>query len=194
SSEPGECPICHMTLEPITANRGAPPPATSAPAAAVAAPATKTRSSSPQAPPSGNDMAGTVPPGTTPITLTLDRIQAIGVRTAVAGEGGTQQTLRVTAVVAPTEQGVAEVHVRSPGFVERILVNQTGVAVGRDQMLFAIYSPEILQAQSELLATQQWAAAGTAGTAADGARRKLELLGMSPSDIDKVLKTREPMR
>src|SRR5258708_36456783 len=34
SDEPGECPICHMTLEPITANRGAPPPATSAPPAA----------------------------------------------------------------------------------------------------------------------------------------------------------------
>jgi Cu(I)/Ag(I) efflux system membrane fusion protein len=135
-----------------------------------------------------------VPPGTTPITLTLDRIQSIGVRTAVAGEGSATQMLRVTAVVAPTEQGVGEVHVRSAGFVERILVNQTGIAVGRDQPLFAIYSPEILQAQSEMLTAYQWAASGAGSVTADSSRRKLELLGMSSKDIEKVLKTREPMR
>ena len=135
-----------------------------------------------------------VPPGTTPITLTLDRIQSIGVRTAVVGEGGASRTLRVTALVAPTEEGVAEVHVRSAGFVERLMVNQTGIAVSRQQALFTVYSPEILQAESELLATHQWASTDSGPTTADSSRRKLELLGMSPKDIDAVLKTREPLR
>jgi Cu(I)/Ag(I) efflux system membrane fusion protein len=85
------------------------------------------------------------------------------------------------------------VHVRSPGFVERIFVNQTGVAVGREQPLFALYSPEILQAEGELLVAQKWAE-GPNGTAADAARRKLELLGMSSKDIENVGKTGEPMR
>jgi Cu(I)/Ag(I) efflux system membrane fusion protein len=136
---------------------------------------------------------GTAPPGTTPITLTLDRIQSIGVRTAVAGEGGVTSALRVTAIVAATEQGTAEVHVRSSGFVERLFVNQAGIAVGREQPLFALYSPEILQAEGELLVAQQWAE-GPKGTAADAARRKLELLGMSTKDIDNVVKSREAMR
>jgi Cu(I)/Ag(I) efflux system membrane fusion protein len=175
ASEPGECPICHMSLEPIVSNRSGPAPAASAATNALGT-------------------TGATPPGTTPITLTLDRIQSIGVRTAVVGEGNATQTLRVTAVVAPTEQGVAEVHVRSPGFVERLFVNQTGVAVARLQPLFVVYSPEIFQAESELLAAQRWEGPGAAGTSAAAARRKLELLGMAAKDIDEVLKTREPMR
>ena len=213
SNEPGECPICHMNLEPIPANRAAPapvvssrttalspPPSTSASATSPDAGMHKPRTSGSGAQPAGSSNAGqfaarpgAVPPGTATITLTLDRIQSIGVRTAVVGEGTAANTLRATALVAPTEQGTAEVHVRSPGFVERILVNETGAAVNRNQALFELYSPEILQAQSELLVAQQWAPAAS-GATADAARRKLELLGMSTKDIDTVAKTRETMR
>jgi len=210
SNEPGECPICHMNLEPIVSKHAAPPSVESS-ATSARRPAPSTSSAAPissnaraamlrgsaSAPtpmnPSSSGPLGAAPPGTTPITLTLDRIQSIGVRTAVAGEGSVTHALRVTAVVAPTEQGASEVHVRSPGFVERILVNQTGITVGREQPLFALYSPEILQAQSELLVAQQWAE-GPKGTAANAARRKLELLGMSGKDIDSVVKTREAVR
>jgi membrane fusion protein, copper/silver efflux system len=199
SSEPGECPICHMTLEPIATNRSAPVPATaSAPAPMAGPPSTKTSTTAAGTKGAAGPMpvppAGSIPPGTTPITLTLDRIQSIGVRTAVVGEGNASTTLRVTAVVAPTEQGVAEVHVRTAGFVERLLVNQTGIAVRRQQALFTVYSPEIFQAESELIASGQWASPDAGPTTADGSRRKLELLGMSGHDIDAVVKKREPMR
>jgi Cu(I)/Ag(I) efflux system membrane fusion protein len=220
SAEPGECPICHMSLEPIASTP--PPPITptsgmvpvaGAPTAAPKPVKGGTKPSSgatsggqaPGATETAGDtmppnaanssvLPGTAPPGTTPITLTLDRIQAIGVRTAVVGEGKTTQSLRVTALVAPTEQGAAEVHVRSPGFVERLLVNQTGIAVRSGQPLFAMYSPEILQAESELLAAHKWETADKGTTTADSSRRKLELLGMSSKDIEQVLNTREPMR
>ncbi|HKQ71699.1 MAG TPA: efflux RND transporter periplasmic adaptor subunit, partial [Polyangiaceae bacterium] len=138
--------------------------------------------------------------GTVPITLTLARIQAIGVRTTLVGEGSEAQTLRATAVVAPTEQGVAEVHVRSAGFVERVFVGQTQVAVSAGQPLFTYYSPEIFQAESELLALHDWrgpsdaANTMTGAAPADSARRKLELLGMSSRDIDQVVETRTPLR
>jgi len=200
SSEPGECPICHMTLEPIASNRSAPAPATASAAVPTATPPPPKPAGSPSgaravaAPMPPVTSPALIPPGTTPITLTFDRIQSIGVRTAVVGEGNASSQLRVTAVVAPTEQGVAEVHVRSPGFVERVLVNQTGIAVGRQQPLFSVYSPEIFQAESELLASNQWAGPEAGPTTADGSRRKLGLLGMSSKDIDGVLKKREPMR
>ena len=207
SDEPGECPICHMQLEPISADRSAVAPVQSALPAASSPPAVGSNAPKAKSQVSGNASAGaaaataraamgaprSAPPGTAPIKLTLDRIQSIGVRTAVAGEGNVAPVLRVTAVVAPPEQGAAEVHVRSPGFVEQIFVNQTGIAVRRDQPLFALYSPEILQAQSELLVTQQWAN-GAASQTADSARRKLELLGMSAKDIDQVARSRETMR
>jgi Cu(I)/Ag(I) efflux system membrane fusion protein len=210
SNEPDECPICHMNLEPIASKDTTPPPVESSPMSKRApAPSTsggpsgssnamaamQQRSASVTPPMSASSAVplGSVLLGTAPITLTLDRIQSIGVRTAVVGAESVAHALRVTAVVAPTEQGAAEVHVRSPGFVERILVNQTGIAVGREQPLFALYSPEILQAEGELLVAQKWAE-GPNGTAADAARRRLELLGMSGKDIDNVVKTREVMR
>lgn len=185
SDEPGECPICHMTLEPVPADRQKTVGAVTlhdAGSHAVANP-----SSSPPPP-------GSIPPGTTSIKLSLDRVQAIGVRTAFAAEQTVSSVVRATAVVAPTEQGVAEVHVRSAGFVERILVDQTGISIAREQSLLALYSPEIYQAESELLSTKQWTKDDAGARSLDAARRKLELLGMADKDIDRVLKNNEPLR
>jgi Cu(I)/Ag(I) efflux system membrane fusion protein len=138
----------------------------------------------------GDDAGG--PAGTVPITLSLDRVQAIGVRTALVEEGASASVLRVTASVQPTEQGTAEVHTRTAGFVESINIAQTGEPVGAGQRLLSLYSPEVLQAENELLAVRRWGA--DAGATATAARTKLELLGMAPADIDQVVTTGQPIR
>lgn len=231
SNEPGECPICHMNLEPIAGERSVPPDAGRA---APPAPAQPQDAGAPQAAVDAgftcpmhpevhsdvpgrcpicnmalepakadaggevNGMApaasapGSTPPGTTPIKLALDRIQSIGVRTAVAEEISSKAALRVTAIVMPPEQGAAEVHVRSAGFVEAIHIDQTGVSVRAGQAMLALYSPELFQAQNELLATKQWG--GDAGATSSSARRKLELLGMTTPEIDRVVAKGEPLR
>src|SRR5262245_48326735 len=92
SPQPGECPICHMMLEPIVANRSDartdPKPATSTPPP-TRQPQTGADGSA-KAPPQANGSAmappGTTPPGTTPIKLALDRVQAIDVRTTLVEE------------------------------------------------------------------------------------------------------------
>lgn len=220
SDEPGECPICHMDLVPIAAERSAttaPPPASSAPLMILddsGPPAyfcpmeTHVRSAKPghcplckmalePIPPGAAATASgapgaAIPPGTTPITIALDRIQAIGVRTALVEEREVAGALRVTAIVQSPEQGAAEVHVRTAGFVEAIHVDQTGRAVQAGQPLLALYSPEILQAQQELLVTRAWS--GDASVTPNAARTKLELFGMTKADIERVLAKREPMR
>lgn len=201
SNEPGECPICHMDLVPIEPEDAAPPPP---PADAVyTCPMhPEIRQDHPgrcpickmplELVPPSDAGAPASPPGTTPIQLSLDRIQSIGVRTAVAEEGATSAALRVTAIVEEPEQGAAQVHVRSPGFVEAIHVDQTGKLVRAGQPLLSLYSPEILQAESELLVARSWGADASALPGA--ARTKLELLGMTASDIDEVLATRTPIR
>src|SRR5688572_9824180 len=137
SHDPRECPICHMTLEPIPEARkkSAPKkPATAAPAGSAGAPAA-------------------LPPGVSPeIQLQLDRVQAINVRTRKARALPGQGKLSVPAVVEAQERGRAEVHVRSAGFVERIAVREVGARVKAGQELFSLYSPEIYQAQAELVA------------------------------------------
>ena len=123
------------------------------------------------------------------MTLPLDRVQAFGVRTAIATEQDAAPVLRVTATVEQPEQGVAEVHVRTAGFVERIHVRETGGKVRSGQELVALYSPEVYQAEAELLASRAFgdpvAAAG---------RSKLELLGVPPRAIDAIVQGGKPIR
>lgn len=226
SDVPGECPICHMNLEPIAPERAsdasaavgvqpeagivpihpAPQDRGSAPAFACPMHPEVTSITAGRCPickmalePMAGDggassaaLPGTVPPGTIAIDLALDRIQAIGVRTAVAEETTLTRPIRSAAIVAAREQGSAEVHVRTPGFVERVHVDQTGIEVGTGQAMLSVYSPEILQAQHELLAMRSWTP--DAGVGSSPAHVKLELLGMTPADIARVLEKREPMR
>jgi Cu(I)/Ag(I) efflux system membrane fusion protein len=113
----------------------------------------------------------------------------------VATERETRGGIRVTAIVAAPEQGASEVHVRASGFVERISVEETGVTVSEGQPLLSLYSPEILQAQAELLASRRWSSGDAGGDVTlDAGRRKLALLGMADKDIDRVLSTNEPVR
>lgn len=185
SDEPGECPICHMTLELIASSRSASP---AAPEPNAPGPNPRT------APKPAEEPASTLPVGAVPITLTLDRIQSIGVRTAPVDSADASPKLQATAVVEATEQGAAEVHVRSAGFVEKIVLNQTGVAVRAGQPLFALYSPEIFQAESEVIASAGWGADGEATSTQTSARSKLALLGVSPKQIEQIARTKEPVR
>jgi Cu(I)/Ag(I) efflux system membrane fusion protein len=184
-----------MTLQPMTVNPTAPPGAPANPHAGHQMPASSGHAGHEVAPLASSAPApapGSVPPGTTPITLSFDRVQSIGVRTALAEERDTGGTLRVTATVAAPEQGAAEVHVRAPGFVERIGVRETGVKVGAGQELLGLYSPDIFQAESELVAAKGFGEQGARSVAA--ARQRLELLGMSTRAIDDVLASGKPER
>jgi Cu(I)/Ag(I) efflux system membrane fusion protein len=181
SDEPGECPICHMTLVPFAAEQAAAPRSRSGPL-----------SSSVRDPATAALPASSTPPGTAAVTLTFDRIQTIGVRTALAEERDTGGTLRVTAKVVAPERGTAEVHVRAAGFVERIGVRETGARVRAGQELLGIYSPDIFQAEAELLAAKGFGDQGARSVAAS--RQRLELLGMSPRQIDEVVADGKPMR
>lgn len=198
SDQPGECPICHMTLEPFTPE---PAPVPSAPQPSASA---SPSASAPTPTRAAHTAMGHVdasaptdmepPPGTAPLDLALDRVQSIGVRTALATERESSSPIRVTATIVAPEQSRAEVHVRANGFVERINVAQTGISIGRGQLLFSIYSPEIFQGENELLAARKWAGDAGRSETLEAARRKLALLGMDDRDVARVEATGEPTR
>ncbi|MBL9105945.1 MAG: efflux RND transporter periplasmic adaptor subunit [Myxococcales bacterium] len=231
SADPGECPICHMNLEPIADDRAAEPAPTPAPSAAAYAcpmhpdqtsmsPGTcpicnmdlePTRAAAyacPMHPDQTSMSPGTCPicnmdleptraaappPGTSTLQLGLDRLQAIGVRTAEARHIELTPSVRAPAILQLAEEGAAQVHARAAGFIEKIAVDETGVTVHRGQRLLDLYSPEIYQAQTELLAARGWSG-GAGGNALAAARQRLELLGMSPAAIDRVLSSGKPAR
>jgi Cu(I)/Ag(I) efflux system membrane fusion protein len=134
------------------------------------------------------------PVDTTPITLTLDRLQAIGVRTALVEKLSSTGGLRLTAAVEVPEQGRAEVHARSPGYIEAIHVKDLGVKVKAGQALVSIYSPEVFQAQQELITMGSWSAPGQPQPPTAAARKKLELLGVGKETVDRIVASGQPMR
>ena len=100
-------------------------------------------------------------------------------------------TLRAPATLELAESGAAQVHVRAAGFLEKIAVSETGVRVHKGQRLADLYSPEIYQAQTELLAARRWADGNNALAAA---RARLELLGMSSAAVDRLIASGKPSR
>jgi Cu(I)/Ag(I) efflux system membrane fusion protein len=175
---PGECPICGMTLVP------------------------KPKASPPDA---RSSAIGAAPPGLAAIDLTPDRVQLIGMRTAVAERATLGDSLRAVAVLAPSERGLAQISVRFAGWVQKLAVAETGQRVRRGEVLATIYAPDVLRAEQELLTAAGWAAkaapppAAAAGTShadlhttslpdlAADARRRLELLGVAGQEIDDLI-------
>ncbi|HEY6079549.1 MAG TPA: efflux RND transporter periplasmic adaptor subunit [Polyangiaceae bacterium] len=178
SAQPGECPICHMTLEPIPEARQKPapkkPPAAPAPVGSAAGAS------------SGGSAAPSLPPHVAPeLELRLDRIQAINVRTQEARALPGSGKLTVPAVVEPQEGGRALVHLRSGGYIERIAVRETGARVKAGQELLSLYSPEIYQAQSELVALVKLG--GQSDPAVQSAKKRLELLGVPAGHTERLV-------
>jgi Cu(I)/Ag(I) efflux system membrane fusion protein len=175
---PGECPICGMTLVPKPTG----------PAAAAKSPASP----------------GTAaPPGLVPVDIPQDRVQKIGIRTATATRQAIGGGFRTAGGVQADERGLANISPRFSGWIETLEVSETGQRVKRGQALATVYSPEVLQAQQELLSALGWSDTGSGaqphhagpleGLVGD-ARRRLELLGISPQEIDAIIKTRKPQR
>jgi Cu(I)/Ag(I) efflux system membrane fusion protein len=216
SDRAGECPICHMDLVPAqttaapTVGASASPSATPS-AAPSAAPVARgftcpmhadVRSEVPgRCPHCGMDLVPvpdpkprSAPPDTASITLSLDRVQAIGVRTALVETQQSGDGLRLTAAVEVPEQGRAEVHVRAAGYVEAIHVKDIGVQVKAGQPLVSVYSPEVLQAQQEIVAMSAWPVTDKLSPPTAAARKKLELLGVGKETVDRVIASGQPVR
>ncbi len=189
SPDPGECPICHMTLEPIPHDRShatGPMSAAVTDAQALAVDAATDANAAPRS-----------------VVLTLDRRQAIGVATTAVERREVRDPLRVPAVVAIRENGESEVHVRAPTFIERVAVRETGVRVRAGEVLAWGYSPAIYRAQQDLFTAGRWTSAGNSdGSSASNegarmlgaARESLRLLGVSDGDIDAIVRSGAPMR
>lgn len=132
-------------------------------------------------------------PGLGAVDLAPERIQLIGMRTAIVKREALGGELRTVGVVAANERGLAQITTRFAGWLQKLSVATTGERVRRGQVLATVYSPEVLRAQQELLVASGWAEGtdGMATSLAVNARRRLDLLGISPQEIDEIVRTRK---
>lgn len=133
------------------------------------------------------------------ITLTSAQIRELGVTFGTVEMRPLVSETRSTGVVTMDETRVAQVTPKFGGFIERLYVNSTGQRVSRGQALFDIYSPELVSAEQELLLAAQLqrnigqsTVPGVPASNTDlvaSARRRLQLLDISDSQINEILRT-----
>jgi RND family efflux transporter MFP subunit len=136
------------------------------------------------------DEMGTASSG---IVISQQRQQLIGVKLAKADVRDLSRTIRTSGRVVVDERRAAQIHAKFEGVVEALYVNFTGQAVQRGQPLLAIYSPDLVATQNELILAQG-NRSDLGRTLADAAKTRLRLWDMSAADIDRVAKSGKPMR
>lgn len=165
---PGKCPKCGMYLE--RAGDAAP-----AAGEVRAAPADAVRKKG--------------VPGLVPVTIPAERLARIGVRTAPVERGRLEGSVRTVGVVAADETRRHVVQTRFAGWIEQLLVEETGARVEKGQPLARIYGPELYQAQVEYLNALRWG-----GDLVGPAQERLRLLGIAPADLAAIRKAGAPQR
>lgn len=177
-AEPGNCPKCGMTLQPMAPDRAAAMGLTTAPAA-EGAPSGRTDKEDTRVEANreikywkssmipgeihkepGKDSMGMdlVPVYEDEVaaarTIQIDPVteQNMGVRLSDVVRGPLVTTVRTVGFVDYDETSLATVTTKVDGWIEALYVDQTGVQVHRGEPLFELYSPALFSAQEEYLA------------------------------------------
>lgn len=164
---PGQCPKCHMDLEPLKGDG--------------------TVGSSTQ--PAHPYAAGS--------TVQIDpaMVQKMGVRATEVVEGPLRKRIRAVGYLVETDPSHVDINLRVNGWIEKLYAEIDGMPIEKGQPLFELYSPELQVGIEELIAARRSRdkasddlSRKTAGTLYDAAHRKLELWGLAGQQIDEFAK------
>ncbi len=102
--------------------------------------------------------AGSAPsagPVLSPVQLSPQRMQEIGVTMAQVEEKEVSDELQVPGNVDVNEQRLAYVQTRFSGWIQKVYANATYQYVRKGQPLFTIYSPDLVSSEQEYLLARQ---------------------------------------
>ncbi len=130
-------------------------------------------------------------------TVVVDEVrrQQIGVRTGQVEMQPLVLEIRAVGRVQYDETRLSDVNLRMSGWVQRLLVEETGQRVKKGQVLFTLYSPELYAAQVELLSALRERKDGSVTVLADlagASKQRLRLLGMSDGQIRRLIQRGKP--
>jgi Cu(I)/Ag(I) efflux system membrane fusion protein len=135
------------------------------------------------------------------ITLSSDKVQLIGVRTAVAEYKSPGKEIRTVGKVVPDETRLAYVNTKVAGWVKKLYVDYTGKEVVKGQPLLSLYSPDLVTAQEEYLIAKRAAKSEPAAVSdiessqqalIKSARRRLQLWDITDKQIAELEKSGKP--
>ena len=129
---------------------------------------------SPEPPRTANPEAG--------VRISSNFTQNFAVRTSEVVRGHLATGVRTVGYLDHDEGKVATVHVKYSGWIERAYVNTIGERVAKGDLLFEIYSPEIVAAQQEYRSAMAYVARLRAAEAGGEAVERAEALQQAAGD------------
>lgn len=125
------------------------------------------------------------------VMLTQQQQQQVGVRVATAKKGQLVRSIDLYGRIDYDESRVYEINAKTAGYIGELAVSKTGEYVNKGDLLFTLYSPELYQAQEELLQAAE--TRKKLGASWDGltkaARDRLKLWDVSDQQIDELIKS-----
>jgi len=127
-------------------------------------------------------------PGT--IRVDPSRRQLIGVTTKKIKQRDLRITIRATGIIAYDETRLSDVSMKFDGWIGDIYADSIGKPITKGEVLFTVYSPELLAAQGEYMEALRRVRVkgGNGKRLLNAASRRLNLWGMYPAQIKTLAK------
>ena len=116
------------------------------------------------------------------VVIAPEVVQNLGVRTATADRSTLWQKVSTVGFVDYDESKLSHIHLRTQGWIENLTVQSEGDRVEKGQLLFKLYSPELVNAQEEYL---QALSLGNK-TLVNASKQRLFALGVPSSEIKRL--------
>ncbi|MBE3657908.1 efflux transporter periplasmic adaptor subunit [Vibrio navarrensis] len=130
-----------------------------------------------------DDLAGANDkPGTVKIDPSVEN--NLGVKTATVELAKLSPRIETVGYIAFDESQLWQTNVRVSGWVEKLYINAVGEQVKKGEVLFTLYSPELVKAQEELLNAKRTGRDGLV----KGATERLLSLGVDREQINQVIR------
>jgi Cu(I)/Ag(I) efflux system membrane fusion protein len=126
------------------------------------------------------------------VTVSPGKLQRTGVRSEAVERRVLTMPVRAPGTLAEDERRISVVSVRSEAFIEKVEAVTTGDHVRKGEPLLRLYSPEVAAAGAQYLSTLAEGGSQPGGRLVlDGARRRLENLGVSADVLAEIERTRK---
>ncbi|MBC3765328.1 efflux RND transporter periplasmic adaptor subunit [Neptunicella marina] len=112
-----------------------------------------------------------------------DMQQAMNIVTAPVMRGDMWKYIKTFGQIQVDESRISHVHPRMSGWIEKLNVDTEGQTVKKGQLLYTLYSPDLVVAQDDFLQAQKNLSGSNRDYLLSQAKRRLSLLGVDPSFI-----------
>jgi Cu(I)/Ag(I) efflux system membrane fusion protein len=112
------------------------------------------------------------------------------VSTVIVKKENLQEQVTAYSYLDFVENNRKTISARFNGRIEKLFVDKTGEYIKKGQPLFEIYSPDLVQAQNEYLIALNNSTNGNSTSLLNASKKKLEIFGLTPDQIQTLESTR----